>query len=229
MTNEGKPPNLFLAFTEWAVRRIGDAVFPPKPTLHIRWLTEEEIMTRDRIKRIQSKTGATVDGFWGPKSIAAVQAHLRALMPSPNPWPGTSQAELQAFYGSPGDESKLVSLNVEGLGLKYDGKPVKSVRCHDKVADSLKRVLESLAKTHPDILAQYAGVFNDRTMRGGSLPSLHARGAAIDLAPDTNQNKQAWPVSADMPLEVMEAFAREGWKSAGAFWSRDAMHHEATS
>jgi hypothetical protein len=30
-----------------------------------------------------------------------------------------------------------------------------------------------------------------------------------------------------MPLEVMETFAREGWVSAGAFWGRDAMHHEA--
>jgi hypothetical protein len=221
--------NLFAAFASWLAGRIGDAVIPREPTLTIRYLTEEEIMTRDRIKRIQSKIGTTVDGFWGPKSIAAVQAHLRALMPTPNPWPGPSQAALQGFYGSPGDESKLVGLNVEGLGLKYDGKPVKSIRCHDRVADSLKRVLESLAKTHPDILAQYAGVFNNRPMRGGSLPSLHARGAAIDLAPDTNQNKQAWPVSADMPLEVMEAFAREGWTPAGAFWSRDAMHFQATS
>jgi hypothetical protein len=219
--------NLFAAFASWLAGRIGDAVIPREPTLTIRYLTQEEIMTRDRIKRIQSKIGVEVDGFWGPKSIAAAQAHLRALMPKDSNWPGTSQSALPGFYGSPGDESKLVSMNVEGLGLRYDGKPVKSIRCHDKVADSLKRVLESLAKTHPDILAQYAGVFNNRPMRGGSLPSLHARGAAIDLAPDTNQNKQAWPVSADMPLEVMEAFAREGWVSAGAFWGRDAMHHEA--
>ncbi len=221
--------NLFAAFASWAFGRIGDAVIPRDPAITIRYLTKEEIMTRDRIKRIQSKIGTTVDGFWGPKSIAAVQAHLRALMPSLNPWPATSQAALQAFYGSPGNESKLVNLNVEGLGLKYDGKPVKSIRCHDKVADSLKRILTELSKTHPDILAQYAGVFNNRPMRGGSLPSLHARGAAIDLAPDTNQNKQAWPVSADMPLEVMESFAREGWMPAGAFWGRDAMHFQATA
>jgi hypothetical protein len=229
MTNEGKPPNLFLAFAEWAGGRILDVFKRHKQETFIRYLTPEELMTRDRIKKIQSRIGVEVDGFWGPKSIAAVQAHLRKLMPSPNPWPGTSQAELQAFYGSPGDESKLVSVNVEGLGLRYDGKPVKSIRCHDKVADSLKRILESLAKTHPDIVAQYSGVYNNRPMRGGSLPSLHARGAAIDLAPDTNGNRQSWPVQADMPLEVMEAFAREGWKSAGAFWGYDGMHHEATS
>jgi hypothetical protein len=31
-----------------------------------------------------------------------------------------------------------------------------------------------------------------------------------------------------MPLEIMEAFAREGWLAAGAFWGRDAMHFQAT-
>ena len=185
------------------------------------------MMTRDRIKKIQSKIGATVDGFWGPRSIAACQAYLRSLAPAESNWPSASQEALQGYYGSPGDESKLVSVNVEGLGLRYDGKPVKSIRCHDRVADSLKRVLTALSKTHPDILAQYAGCYNNRPMRGGSLPSLHARGAAIDLAPDTNRLSQSWPTSADMPFEVMEAFAREGWTAAGAFWGRDSMHFEA--
>jgi hypothetical protein len=50
----------------------------------------------------------------------------------------------------------------------------------------------------------------------------------VDLDPDDNGNHVAWPTRATMPLEVMEAFAREGWVSAGAFWSRDAMHHQAT-
>ena len=185
-------------------------------------------MTRAQIQAMQERISTTPDGFWGPKSIAACQSYLRSLMPKDANWPRASQESLQGFYGSPGDESKLVSVNVEGLGLRYDGKPVKSIRCHDKVADSLKRVLESLAKSHPDIVAQYAGVYNNRPMRGGSLPSLHARGAAIDLAPDTNRMSQAWPVSADMPLEVMEHFAAEGWLAAGAVWGRDAMHFQAT-
>jgi len=220
--------NLLVEFSAWLAGRIGDAIFPPEPTLIISYLTPQEIMTRDRIKSIQSKIGVEVDGFWGPKSIAACQSYLRSLMPADSNWPRPSQESLQGFYGSPGDESKLVSVNVDGLGLKYDGKPVKSIRCHDKVADSLKRVLVALAKSHPDILAQYAGVYNNRTMRGGSLPSLHARGAAIDLAADTNRLSQSWPVSATMPIEVMESFAREGWVAAGAFWGRDAMHFQST-
>ncbi len=65
-------------------------------------------------------------------------------------------------------------------------------------------------------------------MRGGSLPSLHARGAAIDLMAATNRNKQHYPSGADMPFSVIEVFAKHGWLSAGAFWSRDAMHFQRT-
>lgn len=186
-------------------------------------------MTQEQIKAMQRKIGVDDDGFWGPKSVAACQKHLRSLMPSPNPWPRTNQASLTAFYGRPGDESKLVNLPVVGLGIKYDGAPVRTIRCHAKVADSLYRVLESLSRTHPDILAKYAGCYNNRPMRGGSLPSLHARGAAIDLDPDRNGNHTHWPTRATMPLEVMEAFAREGWVNLGWAIGRDAMHFQATT
>jgi hypothetical protein len=186
-------------------------------------------MNKTEIIEMQKRIGAEPDGFWGLKSIAACQKHLRALMPAVIPWPATDQASLTRFYGVAGDESRLVNMNVEGLGLKYDGKPVKTVRCHDKVSGSLYRILSAISKgPHKAILAQYAGVFNNRPMRGGSLPSLHARGAAIDLAPDSNGNRMSWPVASSMPLAVMEEFAKEGWLSAGAFWGRDAMHFQAT-
>jgi hypothetical protein len=178
---------------------------------------------------MQARIGTAPDGFWGPQSMAACQRHLRALMPSPNPWPESDQASLRAFYGDAGDPMQLTSLPVQGLGIQYDGKPVKSILCHHKVAASLKRVLEDIAASpHAAILREFAGVYNNRPMRGGSLPSLHARGAAIDLAPGTNANSTHWPSRATMPLEVMESFAREGWLAAGAFWSRDAMHFQAT-
>lgn len=185
-------------------------------------------MNQDQIKAIQTKIGVEPDGFWGPKSIAASQKHLRDLMPDPNPWPATDQKSLMEFYGAPGDESKLVNLDVEGLGVRYSGKAVKTIRCHHKVAESLHRVLTELSKTHPNILKEYAGVYNNRNMRGGSLPSMHARGAAIDLWPTHNGNHTSWPTQAKMPFEVMEAFAREGWKAAGAAWGRDGMHFEAS-
>jgi hypothetical protein len=185
-------------------------------------------MTAKQIREMQERIGTTPDGFWGPKSIAACQAYLRNLMPKPNPWPGQSQSALQAFYGSPGQN--LTTIRVSGLGIEYDGTPVGSITVHQKCSESLLRILEEIAASkHRGLLKQYAGVYNHRTMRGGSLPSLHARAAAIDLAPATNGNQTHWPARATMPLDVMEIFAREGWLSAGAFWGRDAMHFQATS
>lgn len=186
-------------------------------------------MTRQQITEIQKRIGTTPDGFWGPASIKACQAHLRRLMPVCNPWPAANQAALQGRYGSPGDESKLVSIDVAGLGVMYDGKHVRTMRVHKECADSLLRIIRALsASPSRYVLAEFGGVYNNRPMRGGSLPSLHARGAAIDLMPATNGLHTHWPTKATMPLEVMEIFAAEGWLAAGAFWSRDAMHFQAT-
>lgn len=184
-------------------------------------------MTQNDIIAIQTKVGTTPDGFWGPKSIAACQQYLRSIMPNPNPWPDTDQASLTAFYGPAGDESRLVALPAPVL-MEYEGVQVKTIRCHAKVAESLSRALTAAAAFCPSVVRIYDGCFNNRPMRGGSLPSLHARGAAIDLSADDNGNHVSWPTVAKMPFAVIEAFAREGWLSAGAFWGRDAMHFQAT-
>jgi hypothetical protein len=121
-----------------------------------------------------------------------------------------------------------VNLDVSDLDVRYVGTRVKTIRCHANVSESLKRVLIALSVIYPGILRDYCGCYNNRPMRGGSLPSLHARGAAIDLDSEKNGNLDSWPIKASMPLIVMEAFAREGWLAAGAFWGRDAMHFQAT-
>ena len=178
---------------------------------------------------MQRRIGTTPDGFWGPKSIAACQKHLRALMPAIIQWPASDQYSLSAFYGQPGDESRLVNIDVRSLGIDYADDPVRTIRVHQKCADSLLRVLTAIHRgPHAYVLMDFAGVYNHRPMRGSSTPSLHARGAAIDLRPLTNGNHAHWPLTADMPLAIMEEFAREGWLSAGAFWGRDAMHFQAT-
>lgn len=186
-------------------------------------------MNQREIKEIQDKIGVEPDGFWGPISTKACQDYLRQFMPVRNPWPKTDQASLTAFYGLPGDESKHTSIDVSDLGVKYEGKNVTSIACHEKVGPSLQRVIQRLAANgYSYVLSQYAGCYANRLMRGGSLPSLHARAAAIDFWPQENGNTTHWPTRAEMPLEVMEIFAGEGWVAAGAFWSRDAMHFQAT-
>lgn len=190
-------------------------------------------MNTDEIKRMQVRIGTPADGFWGPKSIDACRNHLRSLMPHQNPWPKSDQRSLREFYGEPGDESNLVSIALP-YSMYYDGKLVTKTRANKRCAESLLRILRAikdLLPTHPDIADEaqdYGGVFNFRLKRGGSSYSLHAYGAAIDLDADDNTFRDSWPMKSDMPLEIMEEFAKEGWISAGAFWGYDAMHFQAT-
>lgn len=186
-------------------------------------------MNESQILALQKRVGTTPDGFWGPKSISACQKHLKALMPAKNPWPKSDEKSLSAFYGPAYSEARLVRVNVpEGVTMLYGGSLVMSIYCHERVAESLLRILTKVAKVCPGVLLKYAGVWNPRTMRGGTRPSLHARGAAIDLDPSNNGNASHWPIKATMPIEVMECFAAEGWLCAGACWHRDAMHFQAT-
>jgi hypothetical protein len=185
-------------------------------------------MTSQQIADLQKHVGAKPDGFWGPKSTAACQRHLRALMPTANPWPASDEASLRKFYGEPGD-THLVSIPVGALPVAYMGRPVKTIRCHERAAESLSRALAAIAAgANRGILSTYAGSFNLRRMRGGTSLSTHSWGIAIDFDPDRNGNRVHWPTQAKMPIGIMEEFAREGWLSAGAFWSRDAMHFQAT-
>ncbi len=183
-------------------------------------------MRIEDIKAIQFKVGTEPDGSFRTKSIAATQRYLRKLMALAPPRPKPNTRDLILFYGDPGDESNLVNLPVSGM--KYDGRTVKTIRCHKLCAESLSSVFEELADAAPWILERYDGCFNFRRMRGGSNWSLHAWGAAIDFDAANNGNHVHWPSRATMPFEVMEIFARHGWLSAGAFWNRDAMHFQMT-
>ena len=174
-----------------------------------------------------------IDGAFGPRSRSALQSYLASLAPTPHPFPRGDGASLRAFYGQPGDESNLVTITFP-FPMRYEGRPVRTTRVHRKCAASLLAVLNDIATllpTHPearDEAEDYGGVYNFRLKRGGTSYSCHAYGAAIDLDADDNTFRNAWPVNADMPLAIIEAFARHGWTSAAAWWGYDAMHFQAT-
>lgn len=194
-------------------------------------------MNQQQIKDIQAKIGTTPDGFWGPKSIEACKKHLLAMMPKPNPFP--KQSGVEAFYGPHGvsggytPPTKTIQLP---FPIYYEGSKVTKLSPHAKCADSLLRVFNRLLEVYPTEelrkkagITVYDGLYNPRSMRGGSSWSMHSWAIAIDLDAEHNGNNTPWPTKATMPLEVMECFAKEGWTSAGAFWGRDAMHSQATA
>lgn len=193
-------------------------------------------MSAERIELLQEHVGAVPDGFWGPKSEAQCRKYLRSLMPSPHPFP--KQADVTAFYGLHGvphgyePPGKTITLP---FPIYYGVQPVITLSPHEKCADSLLRVFHNLLEVYPTEAAQrrsgilvYDGLYNPRAMRGGRAWSMHSWKIAIDFNAAKNGNGTHWPTVATMPIEVMECFAREGWTSAGAFWSRDAMHFQAT-
>lgn len=193
-------------------------------------------MNKAQIIATQKRIGTTPDGFWGPVSTARCQQYLRALMPDPHPFP--SQANVEAFYGAHGEPdgytppTKKITLP---FPIYIEGKEVTALKPHVKCADSLLRAFDRLAEVFPTTelrnaagITKYDGLYNPRRMRGGNAWSMHSWAIAIDLNASDNGNTDHWPLVATMPISVMECFAREGWTAAGAFWSRDAMHFQAT-
>lgn len=186
-------------------------------------------MTDEEIIALQDRVGTKPDGFWGPKSKAACVSYLRSHAPELSPWPPAKDSRLREFYGEPWDNDPIIYVDApEWMRLYNDESKVQYIACHEKVADSLLRCLHNAYMYATDVVSRYYGCHVDRPMRGGHKPSLHAYGAAIDLDALTNRNRQAWPISATMPLDVMVEFAKEGWLPAGALWGRDAMHFQAT-
>ena len=122
------------------------------------------------------------------------------------------------------------------FAVYFERKEVWDLYPHEKCADSLLRVFERLADVYPNResrreagIVVYDGLYNPRKIRGGSNAwSMHAWAIAINLNADYNGLSTYWPLRSTMPIEVMECFSYEGWLSAGAFWSRDAMHFQAT-
>lgn len=198
---------------------------------------------KDMQRRI-GLSGADVDGFWGPRSIAACQRHLKRIWTenSKRAFPSQSQvASGKSIYGRHGEpngyEPPGRSIRLPFVLHLYGDatKPVATLAPHEQVADSLLCVFQRLAEAYPTResrkaagILDYYGLYNPRSMRGGSAWSMHAWKIAIDLDAGRNGNATHWPSRAVMPLPVMECFAAEGWLSAGAFWSRDAMHFQAT-
>lgn len=194
----------------------------------------------------------TLDGLWGPQTdFASGQlAHLQAygqppalwrdahVVPSnPNSWPLERGADLNAFYGQPGEEHLVLIDLPYPLRLSWDIQTVVTrTRCNAKVRDSLGRVLSEVLNHygHEQIktlrLDVFGGGYNMRNKRGGSTFSTHAWGIAFDFDPARNQLKWTRDRASFARPEYdawWKCWEDEGWVSLGRVRNYDWMHIQA--
>jgi len=99
------------------------------------------------------------------------------------------------------------------------------IRCHQRVAAQLTAALKELRDGGlTDLIHTYDGAWTPRLVRGGSTPSPHCWGHAIDL------NAAQFPMGSDTQQDsrLVEVMARHGFE-CGQVWQhrKDPMHFEA--
>lgn len=193
-----------------------------------------------------------IDGFWGPQTDYAFdeleyqlefgeQAHAWRDYSGPdnNPhqWPDDSQSALAEFYGEPA-HPPLVQVELPyALRLSWNlNQVVRKISCHEKVADSVHRVLSAVLDHYGEErirelrLDRYGGSFNARKKRGGSTWSTHAWGIALDFDPGTNRLQWGRDRAAFARPEYLpwwNCWEAEGWVSLGRVANFDWMHVQA--
>ena len=198
-----------------------------------------------------------VDGWWGPQTDWAAEAlaekldsgaiHFwRDIVPgtdNPNNWP--TQAGVTAFYGphgapnfGPTPPPPLVNVEARWeMKIAWDkAKRRRSFRVHQKVAESLGRVLDEIARTYSTAEIDrlgfnlFGGDYNARKIRGGTSWSMHSWGIAIDFDPEKNQlrwGRDRATLAHPDCIPFWEAWEREGWVSLGRLKNFDWMHVQA--
>jgi hypothetical protein len=192
-----------------------------------------------------------IDGFSGPSTIyaynnvvtfiatgkkPAVWRPEELAMRTPIRWPKQNSNEFTDFYGAKG--SQLVYANCP-YPMKIAWNPSQVVNkflCHTKVKDSIETVLQEVLSHYGEEqirklrLNYFGGCFNDRAMRGGTLPSMHSWGIAIDFDPANNALR--W--GRDKATFAQPAYEtwwniweKEGWISLGRLRNFDWMHVQA--
>lgn len=191
-----------------------------------------------------------LDGLWGPQTDFAVEAlgelfetgappapwrDQEILDVNPNGWP--RESALSEVFGAP-CEARLVKVPCPWpLSLSWDPRTsVSGISCHERAADSLRRVLDRVHAHYGDDrlrelgMNRFGGCFNCRRKRGGTSWSTHAWGVAIDWDPD--RNKLRWGrgrarLARPEYDDWWRFWEEEGWVSLGRSRNFDWMHVQA--
>jgi len=141
-------------------------------------------------------------------------------------------------YGIPSkNPNYLVTLNLPyPMRLAWDKNvKVNRIQCHKLVHDKLKAIFteilevygyEKIVELGIDL---FGGCFNFRAMRGGTAPSRHSWGIAVDLDPERNLLKETSRTARFARPEykaMIDIFYKHGFVSLGREKNYDWMHFE---
>jgi len=238
--------------TEAAVDRALTARTSQLPTDWKSWSKKRKIIAYIQLLCVDAgiDTGL-IDGFWGPQTEFAYESlvylELHGQLPppwrdqepstaNPNNWPIEREASLRAFYGDVGANQTRIALPYTHK-IAWDlSKRINSFVCHEKVHDSLHRVLTRVVDHygHDRIselrLDHWGGCYNKRKKRGGTSWSTHAWAIAVDY--DPARNRLAWgrdQAAFAKPAYITwwQIWEEEGWVSLGRTRNFDWMHVQA--
>lgn len=205
---------------------------------------------------IQKRIGTVADGIPGNNTIKAIKSALgEPTREEPVNTGGfktaiVSQSKLRtgtSAFGRAGDESRLTSVPVpSNYPLTYEGKPVKTVRVHQLVADRVESAFKQIAdcyekkygsveaakKAAPGVYI-YGGSYNNRSTTGGGAKSVHAWGLAFDFDPAENwyarKKKTGARLAREEYVPFFDILEKHGFYSLGRKSDCDWMHVQAAT
>ena len=153
-----------------------------------------------------------------------------------NTWPKQNYASMVSYYGNVGEHQTQLILPYP-MRLAWDiSKTVTKITCHERVHDSLGKILSDIFNFYSgnlddvknDRMDLFGGCLNVRKVRGGDSWSIHSWGTAIDLDPEHN-TLSMHRNEASMRNEIINIFESEGWSSMGRSKNYDFMHFQAAT
>ncbi len=142
-------------------------------------------------------------------------------------------------YGKPTQSGELYLTSIHlpyPMRLAWDKKTtVKTMRCHELIAERLLAVFDEILSTYGLSEIQrlgidlFGGCFNFRAMRGGSDYSRHSWGIAIDLDPERNllhETSRTARFARPEYKPMIDIFYKHGFVSLGREKNYDWMHFE---